>query len=331
MSGGKTGMRAWGAVAATAGGLLLVAAPALAHDSWLAAPGTAGEIPRLFRDPGWENVGAAAAALVFAIAIVYLGRRRKVGPPLVVVSALSGWVPTLVGAVAAFVMLDAALGRTLFSPDLPVPDGILGTWAIAAEICAAILVAVGLFARVGALAMLALFAAAAAWNGAATVNSLVIPGMAFFLLVWGRGRLSLGSVFGRIFYAMDSGHARPVATTAMRILAGATLVALAVGKFLRPDLHFALLDASPDANPYVYVSRVLPFLTRDWYLFLFALIEGVAGIVLAAGAFVRPVASIVLLALLLSPFLYGSAEFVYHLPLEAVMIALIVLGRDKTD
>jgi|GEM_PF-5882865 len=316
---------------AAMGAAFLVAAPALAHDDWLVQDAQVGEIPRLFREPGWPNVGIAVALLLIVISLIIIDRRRKRGAPLMIVTELSMWMPTVVGAAAAYAMIDAALGRTLFSPDLFVPDGTVGTWAIGFEIGAAVLIATGLFARFGAIVMLALYVFAAAWNKGAALESLVIPGLASFLIVWGRGRLSLGSVFGRIFYAMDSEHARPFATTVLRVFVGATLVALAVTKLVRPDLGLRVLDVFPDANPYRLVSAVLPFVTREWYLFLFAMLEGTLGLLIAAGAFIRPLALVAFLCFLASPLMFGSNELVFHLPLLAAFVALFVLGRDKTD
>lgn len=137
------------------------------------------------------------------------------------------WAPTVIGLTTAYGLISAALERGLLVPERAAADTTFGTILIISELIAAGLLTLGLFTRLAALAVLVVCTAAVVhtpWHQALPL--VVVFGNALFLLVWGRGRLSLGSFFSR-FIAMDPGHIRFASTVVLRATIAAALGSLA--------------------------------------------------------------------------------------------------------
>lgn len=307
--------------------LVALARPVLAHEKWFLDPATVGPIPMLFRKIDVLNGSVAAAAVVFVILVFILDRVRKhrpVDPRLV---KLSPWVPTIIGSVTGLALVLFGLDRALLAPELIVPDGLLGSAAIMAEIAIGILLIIGFLTRPAAVVLLILSLFSFFWFRAGAIDYIHYIGIAFFLLAWGRGCLSLGSVFGRVFMSVDSGHLRPVALTVLRFILGATFILLGIGKMVRPDLHFALMDLYPDMNPYVLLTIFIPAFSQEWYVFLLSVGEMVGGFIILSGAFIRYVAAFHVLLFVISPLFLGFHDLIGHLPIMAVLLGLVVLGK----
>lgn len=309
--------------------ITLAALPARAHEKWLVDASQRGEVPALFRSLQPVNIAVVAAALVVVALLIVLGRRDKAERPRTIYQKLEPWAPTILGIAAGVSLTAAALDRTLFAPNLLLPDGALATAAVIAELLVGIFLIIGFFTRVAVFLFAALFVASFFWFGLDALDYLNLFGVAFFLLVWGRGRLALASIFGRIFMAMQSSHLRSAALFVLRLLTALTLLLLGFEKIIRPDLHLRLFELYPTFNPYLILHAFLPFLSKELYLFILAVAELAAGILLAAGAWIRVVSLLLLLPFLLSPVFLGASEIFGHLPIIGTLVALFILGRSK--
>lgn len=152
------------------------------------------------------------------------------------------WAPTVLGLATAYGLVSAALERGLLVPERAATDTTFGTILVISELVTAGLLALGLFVRPAALAVLVVSTAAVVhtpWHQALPL--VVVFGAALFLLVWGRGRLSLGSFFSR-FIAMNPGHIRLVAAFFLRISVAVTLGAYSLNAFADGHLASALLS-----------------------------------------------------------------------------------------
>lgn len=271
---------------------------------------------------------SAAALTVTALATILITldrhRRRRAAPTL---RLPADFAPTAAGILVAVSLAAAALERTLFAPALLIPDGRLGMIAVVIELAAAALLALGLFARAAAAAMVVLFIAAAVWFRAAALQFLLIPGLGIFFLACGRGRLALGSVFNRIFFAMDSEHVRPVAIIILRIVFGVALIVYGLVKALRPDLYLAELETYPAAHLFVYLKLLWPALASGVYGLAVAVFYVTAGILVLAGAFLRTVGVILLFTFLLLPLALRSPALPADLVYAAAAAIFIILDR----
>ncbi len=274
----------------------------------------------------FELSAAALTVAVLATILIALDRhRRRGGPPALRVPA--DFAPTVAGILVAVSLVAAALERTLFAPTLLIPDGKLGMIAVVIELAAATLLALGLFARAAAAAMIVLFIAAAVWFRAAALQFLLIPGLGIFFLACGRGRLALGSVFNRIFFAMDSEHVRPVAIIILRIVFGVALIIFGLTKALRPDLYLGELEAYPTAHLFTYLKLLWPALAPGYYALTVAVFYVTAGILVFTGAFLRAVGVILFFAFLLLPLALRSPALPADLAYAAAAAIFIILDR----
>lgn len=270
-----------------------------------------------------SNYGAAiaiAAAFVLAIVLFFLSRKIK-KHRIVFFSALRPWAATFAGVGLAIAMISAALDRRTFLSSLTAPDTGLGYAAVVLELLAGLALFLGLFARAGAIIAILLAILGIFFDWPRTPFLLPFLGAAFFVLVWGRGRLSLGSVWGRIFFAMDSEHARPIATAVMRILIAIFVLYLTLANVFpwikdyppAPDLWPGFLAAIPS-------NIKFPAL-----LFL----EALLGFLLFFGVFLRPIAILLGFVFCVLAFTAGGfSGLAYGLTVPGALIALFIVGRD---
>lgn len=304
---------------------LSIGAPLSAHEKWFVPENPVGAIPSFFRTIALRPaIFLLAAAL--AIAVLFFVDRGRGQRPFLSRSVLP-WLPTVLGICTGISFLFAALQRTIFAQNLPIPDGFFGSWIVVLELLIGLAFVAGFGTRFAAVGALCLSLLSFVWFGWNTLDYLNIVGIALFLLVWGRGRGSVGALFGKLFFALDSSHVRPLALRILHSTTGLTFCFLGFQKIVRPDMHLGVLALFPDQNPFVFYQSFLPFLTANWYLLISATVEVVGGILIASGTFLRPVSALLLIPFLLYPFFFGGSEIPGHLPIIGTLLLFVLLGR----
>lgn len=307
----------------------------LAHESWFvntAAP--VQRVPDLFtRFQTGTAIAVTGAALVIVMGF-FLDRLLARSRPLRALNErlrrYAPWATAAFGMLLAVGLGSAGLNRTLFVPDFAVPDTLLGTIAIALELFAALCIILGLLTRFAAAILVCLYVLAIVWFPLPlALQNIVMLGAAAYLLVYGRGRLSLGSYFSR-FMAMEPGHMRLVAVLFLRTTCAVSLVALASVKFTRPDLMMTLLEQYP-WNPNALFGRLFGApLPADWFVFLTALVEASLALLLAGGALLRLVTAALLVGFIGAGAFLPLSEIIYHLPWIATAALLFVIGKQNS-
>lgn len=297
---------------------------AAAHEKWFVSAATQGGISPFFRTPAAAPLAFVAVMTLVVGLLVWRGRRLQNRVPLP--RAIAVWMPTIVGVAVGISMLAAALERTVFAPNLHIPDGVFGSWVVVFQSVIALALIFGLGARAASLGILLLSVLSVVWFGWDAFDYLNMIGIGIFLFVWGRGAWSAGALFGKVFFAFDMSPFRAIAFLVLRVLFGVTLCVLGIEKILHPDMHMAVLALFPTHNPYTFYHGFLSFLTPDWYLLISAVVEIGAGVLLACGVLLRQLSLFLLIPFLLYPFFFGAGELLGHLPIIATLFACALAG-----
>ena len=306
---------------------VFVAQAALAHEKWFVPETPVGIIPSFFRTFAAAPILFVLATLGVVAVFFFLDQRSGQRPRLSRIVA--PWLPSIAGVAIGVSLLFAALQRTIFAPNLVIPDGMFGSWIVVLEFVIGLAFIAGLGTRFAATATLLLSLLSVWWFGWNAFDYLNIVGIAFFLFVWGRGAWSTGTMFGTLFFAFDSSPLRPLAALLLRVSLGLTFCLLGFEKLIRPDLHFAALALFPGHNPLAWYQSFLTFLTPEWYLLMSAMVEICAGLLIVLGAFLRPVSAFLLIPFLLYPLFFGAGEIAGHLPIIATLVVLFLFGRHQ--
>lgn len=302
---------------------------ALAHERWLVSAGGLPE-SQVFRSFHWSYLVATFIVLLILIAArsvdQLLRKFRFGGVPSRLTSRLKPWIPTLIGLTTAVSVASAGLDRVVLQRHLVLPDTLTGTAIAAAELLVGLCLFIGFAVRPAAVVLIGLVFWAVAHAGLRGLDTISMIGIGVFLLVWGRGRLSLAAVFSRIVFAMDTGHMRPVALTTMRVLLGIGLLWLALDHVLHPELLDAVLQHFPN-NPLQLARLIIPSLGFPTYMLCTVTVEITLGVLLITGWLARLAALTTAIVLLLLPLWFGGVEVVGHAPLVSAAIAVVLLGR----
>lgn len=228
-------------------------------------------------------------------------------------------------ATAVALLWSAATG-TVLADNLVVPTGTSGTALMMLQVVAALLLLIGLFSVSAAAGIIALYLASFLLFPAGDVldygHYLAIG---VFLLAFARGRYSLDWILGKGMLSTPEWRKR--AFLALRVLTGLTLIWLALAKWLRPELHLALMDAYPDFNPYTVLRDLgATGLSRETYVFITGAVELLAGLVITTGVITRLAAAALIPLFCGSVIFLGPMEIVGHLPLIGIMFVLFVYG-----
>lgn len=302
---------------------------AAAHERWLVSP--AGLPPSdVFGSFHWSY----AVALLIVVLVLVAARSadqllrtfRFGGVPSRLTARLKPWISTLIGLATAVSVTSAGLNRAVLQPHLTLPDTSIGTLIVAAELLVGLCLFVGFAVRPAAVVLIGLVFWAVAHTGLRGIDTLSMVGIGVFLLVWGRGRLSLAAVFSRIVFAMDTGHMRPVALTTMRVMLGIGLLWLALDHVLHPELFDAVLQRFPN-NPLQLARVLIPSLSFPTYMLCTVAVEITLGLLLVTGWLARLAALATAIVLLLLPFWFGGVEAIGHAPIISAAIAVVLLGR----
>ncbi|MFW8595116.1 hypothetical protein [Cribrihabitans neustonicus] len=303
---------------------LLCAAPAAAHEAWLLTPEevyklSLAPVPALFFDRQALMLVALAAALAVFAALLLAERAQpaatRVLRPLHDASPDFGPLALRLG-LGLTIGLNALGGLprhgtarwsepTLFVPDMQLSLAPGWEWLAPAALTAAALLLAGLAVRTAALGVIVLVLLGAC---AFPVDFLLyyaphFAAPALLLLHYGGGRFGLDAKLSGSRQARNA-NANAVWTTA-QVLSGAGFALIAVCvKFLQPTLLIAILDHGG-----------LSFfgLPQPWTALFMMSIELLAGVLLAMGLLLRPVALFLIgaftffaIVLQESPLLHGN-------------------------
>lgn len=228
------------------------------------------------------------------------------------------WAPSVIGIASGTVFINAALERVLFLSQFPIQDGLFGTALVCIELGVGLFLILGLFTRIAALAILFLFVAASVRFGFSIVSLIPFLGVAFFVLLLGRGRYSLGSVFHNIFLSIEVEPLTHIAFTTLRIVTGVSFVLFGLQKILHPEAQNFL--------PSVFSMFHLSFVSFAWTVFAGALYEMFFGVLLAAHVRVRFSSIALLMLCIVSLFAQGSASPVALFSLAVTLAVFAVIG-----
>lgn len=317
--------------------LLTTKSDAFGHEAWLLTPSeidvlSRAPMPDLFIDPFVLGLGALAACLAAMAALQIEARHHRREERLAApISRIAGSLgPVLIRAGLAVMMILGSLGGlprvgtapwtqpVLFVPDMQL--SLIGgwDWLVPAQIILGTLLAVGLATRVAAAGVIVLaLLGALTFGGHFWAYAPHFAAPALILVIYGGGWVSL-----------DRALALPPAPTipdaglehAWRVvmaLIGGTFVYLGVTyKLFQPTLLIAILEHGD------FPTLGLPF---ELVALVMTGVEIIAGLLLAMGRLVRPVAI----------FLIGAFSFfavmlsetpLFHANLYAVAAMLLMAG-----
>lgn len=231
---------------------------------------------------------------------------------------------TLAVSVAIFLLWSAWHG-VLLAENFPLPEGNAGIALRIVEAAVGGMLLIGIGTVSAAVGLGLLYAACFALFGfVEPLDYLYFAGIAAFLLFFARGRYSLDWFYGKPVLSSPEGRKR--AYLVMRMLTGVGFLMLALGKWIRPDLHLALIDRYSDANPYVLLQWIGFSLTRETYVLCLAAVETTVAIFVFSG-FLTRVAALGLMPIFTASMLFlGPAELVGHLPILGILVVLFVYG-----
>ncbi|MFW8634782.1 hypothetical protein [Cribrihabitans pelagius] len=310
----------------TCAAALFCAAPAAAHEAWLLTPQevyqlSLAPVPALFLDRRALVLVAVASALAVFAALLLAERFQPPAAERVFArlrAASLDFGPLALRLGLGFTIGLNALGGlprhgtgrwsepALFVPDMQLSLAPGWEWLAPCAVIAAALLLSGLAVRAAALGviMLALLGACAFPTDFLLYYAPHFAAPALLLLHYGGGRLSLDALFAAP-EQVHGGAASDAVWTTAQVLAGFGFALIAVCvKFLQPTLLIAILD-----------HGALSFfgLPQPWAALIMMSIELLAGVLLAMGLLLRPVALFLIgaftffaIVLKESPLLHGN-------------------------
>jgi hypothetical protein len=305
--------------------LLVAPAAASAHVKWFVDPR-----PYPLRT---DLILSGRTALFVAVAVVALGLlfllsrflRDPLWPRLPFLDRMAIGAPTLLATQTAITLIHNGVQPILFAPNLPLGLDPLGLSLAVLQVLVAFTFITGLLDWVGALALILLgplaFALYPPWD---VFEQLLLAGIGLVILVIGRWATTPDEV--RPWFRRRWPRAGSQAVTALRILSGISVVALALGeKLWNPDLGAAFLAEYPHFN--IFRTFGLAPITDDQFVLLAGLVEGTIGVLLVSGLLTRVVVLFMWVPFNLgAPFL-PPQELLGHLPIFGIMYLLLVSGQ----
>lgn len=308
------------------------------HEAWLL---TAKEIdalsrapvPDLFTDPVVLGASALIAGVGAIVAMQFEARHRSVedrlAAPIAAMAAKLG--PPLLRSGLAIMMILGAIGglpragtQPWTEPVLFVPDMQLSLlpgwdWLAPAQIVLGVLLLVGLATRAAAMAVMALVAIGMlAFGGHFLAYAPHLAAPALVLLFYGGGLLSLDRLLGLPVARQIPQATNDVFWRVIMVLVGGTFVYLGVVyKLFQPTLLIAILKHG------AFPTFGLPI---ELIALLMTGVEIVAGLLLAMGRLVRPVAVFLIGAFTFFAVMLGETPL-FHANLYAMAAMLLMAGR----
>lgn len=301
-----------------------------AHEKWfIPMSETAPQLPAAFQ-PGSGPFTAAFLAIavvtvvgllldrVFERSAFYARTEARVRP-------LRDIAPGALALTTAILLLWSAWKGVMLADNYTVPDGALGTVMRLAEAAIGGMFLIGLNTAFAAIGLGALFFVLFYLDPSfGPLDYIYFLGIAVFLYHFARGRYSMDWFYGKPVLSSPEGRKR--AYFVMRLLTGAGFLALALLKWLHPELHLDLMDRYPDWNPYVILNMIGVHFSRETYVLLLAVVETIVAIFVIGGFFTR-VAAVALVPVFVGSILFlGPAELIGHLPILGILFVLFVYG-----
>jgi hypothetical protein len=265
---------------------------------------------------------AASALLLFLIANKLLGDPHW--PRLSFLERMAIGAPTLLAVQTGITLVHSGVTPALFAPNLPLALNPPGLALAGLEIAIAFSFITGLADWVGALGLLLLgpiaFFFFPPWD---VLEHLLLAAIGLVILVIGRSAVRADDA--RPWFKKRWPSAAPYAVTALRILTGLSVIALALGeKIWNPALGAAFMAQHPQLNVFQRVG--LADVSNDQFVLLAGLVEGTIGVLLVSGLLTRVVILFMWVPFNLgAPFL-PTQELLGHLPVFGIMYLLLVHG-----
>lgn len=303
---------------------------ALAHEKWFVDP----QAVRVPSFPEWSLFSPRAiiaAVLIILLAVIawridrrlerstwYIRVEERIKP-------LRDFAPGVLAVLTGIFLFLSASRGVLLGENFPLPPGVPGAVLHGIELISGGLLIAGLFTPLASGLLLALFTSTFFYFPASEpFDYLYFVGIAYFLFFFARGRYSLDWFLGKPMYSTNIERKR--AFIMLRVMTGVALAVLALGKWMRPDLHLALLDRFPGWNPYVLLQRLHLAPAREAYVFILGGIELLAAVFLTTGIFARYTALFLIPVFAASIFFIGPTELIGHLPIIGALFAVFVYG-----
>lgn len=235
------------------------------------------------------------------------------------------FAPGILAVGTAVALFWAAWQGTVLADDYAAPAGSLGMFFRVVQFALGAAFLTGFGTASAALGLGALYLSTFWLTGSvAPLDYLYFAGITVYLYAFARGRYSLDWFYGKPVLSTPDGRKR--AYFALRVLTGAGFLALAFVKWVHPELHFELMDAYPDWNPYVILGMLGMHMTREVYVLCLAVVETIAGIYVLGGLFTRFVAVGLMPVFTASIMFLGPLELIGHLPILGILFVLFVYG-----
>ncbi|HUS17823.1 MAG TPA: hypothetical protein VM536_22740 [Chloroflexia bacterium] len=305
--------------------LALVWAPVgvSAHEKWFTDPRAYPVRPELFLS---LPVGLALGAAVLALGALLLVR-RLVGDPqwpnpewLRPVQAAT---QAVIGIQTAISLIFMAVQGWLFSPALPLPDGVAGILLAAVVIAVSLSFVTGWFTRLGGAVLVGLVVLTfVIYPLGYALEQFLFAGIGVYFLILGRG----------LFYPTWAPMARlaafwqpyrTLALPAARIGTGLSILVLAfTEKLLNPGLALAFLQTHPAFN---FMHQLgLTWFTDELFVVAAGIVETTIGVLLIAGVLPRLVILLMWVPFNIAIPLLPPVELLGHLPILAVMYTVFL-------
>lgn len=324
-----------------AGALLVPSTQASAHEAWLLTPKQMIELakqplPELFTSL-WPATGFIAAFVCFVSIMVVLEERwlafehRTFRP---VVSRAEDWGPLVIRLGLAIMLFTAATGLlplhgtavgtkpTLFVPDMQLKlIDPFWRYLVQAQIIVAALLAFGFATRLAALCVIAMSVIGFATFGEPFANygfHFIAP--AVFILGAGAGRFSMMHLLApdMTTFTRNWPSVPTLTYRVVLLMVGGTFAYLGITcKMMQPTLLIAILK---------HGDFPMLGLSYEVVALIMGLVEITAGLLLAAGLLVRPIALLLIGAFTFFALVLGETPFL-HANLYALAVLFLMIGR----
>lgn len=305
--------------------------PASAHVKWFLSKSESELLrlpkPALFTQLRADNLLAVTFTMI-AFAIAYHLNKRWASCRLnarlnELAARCDTYVQLIMGLFCGVMLLCSAWNMCFFVPNLHLHP--CCKWVAVTEALIGVCIAVGLFTRPAAAAMLFILAFSfAKFPLNDCIDLLPMWGISLYLLVGGRGRFSVEHDLG--IAGGDSLVACELATLFLRISLGLGLLALGFDeKLLNPQLALNLLQNHPLLNVLHGFG-----VGNDMFVLLSGLTEAALGVAIALGVFPRLCVLALVGLFTATTIIFGGAEFIGHLPYYAIFAAILLRGANCT-
>jgi uncharacterized membrane protein YphA (DoxX/SURF4 family) len=304
---------------------------AQAHEKWIVdASKPIYPVPNLFVTFNPVTIAAIVSILILTVALYLLDRRFERSTWYAVLEAkvhpLRDYAAGVLALCTSVTLFWMSFHGVLLADNLPVPPGAFGSSLMGLQVVIAVLLLIGLYTAGAAIGLLLLYGALFfIFPMADVMDYLHYAGIGVFLLAFARGRFSLDWLLGKGM--LTDAETRKRAYLALRVLTGVTMLILALGKWLHPDLLLRLMDAYPDFNPYT-ILRSIGFtgLSREVFVFCIFCVEFFVGLTVLLGSFTRILGALLVPVFTGSIIFLGVPEVFGHLPILGILFVFFIFG-----